>query len=75
MNEMQQKFYDFIVEKVGAENVESAKSLLTDAFDKQQNGGFNLMYLTTFVPKLLGLIPDEHKEEVMKVVEEFKSKF
>lgn len=33
------------------------------------------MYLTSFVPKLMGYVKEEAKGEVMKIVDEFKSKF
>lgn len=75
MTEMQQKFSDFILSKVKEENVEEVKALLNEAFEKQREGSFNLMYLTSFVPKLMGYVKEEAKDEVMKIVDEFKSKF
>lgn len=71
MNEMQ-KIYDFVMSKVTDEHKTEASNLLNEAIDKHKNGGLNIMYLTTFIPKVLGFVGDA-KDEVMKVLEEFKN--
>lgn len=69
----QQRFYDFIMERVDDENQKDAEALLRDSFSKQADGTFDNDYLNGFNPRLLALIKPESVEEVRKILMEFSS--
>lgn len=72
MKEQQEKFYNFIMERVIDED--KAKELLSESFKKQEEGTFNKEYMMTFIPKMLQIIKPEYIEEVKNIMANYKSK-
>lgn len=73
MNQGQEKFFNFILERVSQENQEKAKELLTESFGKQADGTFNQEYMMSFIPKMLQLIKPEFLEEVKGIMMNHKA--
>ncbi len=72
MNPGQEKFLNFIMERVDDENKNKAKELLNESFAKQNDCTFNRAYLVEFIPKMIGLIKEENIEEVKNIMTNFK---
>ena len=68
MNNGQEKFLNFILERVDAENIEKAKELLNESFAKQADGTFNKAYMIGFMPRMLELIKPEFVEEIKNIM-------
>lgn len=75
MNAFQEKFYLFILDRVQADKVEEVKDLLAESFAKQSEGTFDVAYLLTFKEKIVPMLKEDDKEEVLKIMEEFGKKF
>ncbi|MDZ5440962.1 hypothetical protein U1329_10775 [Enterococcus cecorum] len=75
MNAFQEKFYHFILDRVQADKVEDVKELLAENFAKQSEGTFDVAYLLTFKDKIVPMLKEADKEEVLKIMEEFGKKF
>ncbi len=75
MNAFQEKFYHFILDRVQADKVEDVKELLAESFAKQSEGTFDVAYLLTFKDKIVPMLKEADKEEVLKIMEEFGKKF
>ena len=75
MNAFQEKFYHFILDSVQADKVEDVKELLAESFAKQSEGTFDVAYLLTFKDKIVPMLKEADKEEVLKIMEEFGKKF
>lgn len=75
MNAFQEKFYHFILDRVQADKVEDVKELLAESFAKQSEGTFDVAYLLTFKDKIVPMLKEADKEEVLKIMEEFSKKF
>lgn len=75
MNAFQEKFYHFILDRVQADKVEDVKELLAESFAKQSEGTFDVAYLLTFKEKIVPMLKEADKEEVLKIMEEFGKKF
>jgi len=73
MDQGQQKFFDFIMERVDEENRSAAEALLGDSFSKQADGTFDAEYLNSFNPRLLALVRTECVEEVRKILMGFSA--
>lgn len=73
MNSNQQRFFDFIMERVELENQYKAKELLNESFDKQNKGTFNKEYIKNFIPRMLELIKPEYVDEVKDIMLNYKS--
>ncbi len=71
MNEGQQKFLDFILERTETGKESEMKELLTESFDKQNSGNFDQKYLMAMVPKMIAYVRLEKRDEVMEVVQKF----
>ncbi len=71
MNEGQERFYHFILERVLGEKLEDAKALLNEGFDKQANGGFDGAYAAGYAQKMLSMLKPEHVEEVKAIMQQF----
>lgn len=72
MNQGQEKFYHFIMERVAPQNEASAKALLNESFSLQDTGRFTPDYLMGFIPKMLDLLKPEYVEEVKTIMMNFK---
>lgn len=73
MNGGQEKFFDFIMERVALENQDKAKVLLSESFAKQDDGTFNKEYMMSFIPRMLELIKPEHLDEVKNIMMNHKA--
>lgn len=75
MNNIQQKYFEFIMEKVSPENQEKAKEILQENFARIASGNFNKEYLMSVIPKMLELIKPEYRDEVKSIMDQHKAKF
>lgn len=73
MNNGQQMFFNFIMDRVEVEKQIKAKELLNESFSKQADGSFNAEYLQSFIPRMMELIKDEYIEEVKNIMLNFKA--
>lgn len=73
MNNGQEKFFNFIMEKVSEDNETKAKELLKESFSKQDDGTFNKEYMMSFIPRMLELIKPECLEEVKNIMMNHKA--
>ncbi|WP_315115659.1 hypothetical protein [Clostridium intestinale] len=71
MNPGQEKFYEFILERVQEDKVENAKALLSDSFKKQEEGTFTQEEVVVFIPKMISLLKPEKVEEVKNIMKQF----
>lgn len=71
MNEGQNKFFDFIMERVKDECKEMAKKLLEESFERQNNGNFDLLFLTKFNTKIKDYIKEDQLDEVLAILAKF----
>ena len=71
MNEGQEKFLGYILERVQEDNIEEARVLLTDNFKKQDEGTFTYEDAVQLIPKMISLLKPEKVEEVQAVVKQF----
>lgn len=70
----QNRFLEFIMERVAPGSEEEAKGLLTDSFYRMDQGKLTKEYLDEFMPKLLLLLKEEYIEEVTRVMVDFNSR-
>ncbi len=73
MNQGQELFYNFFIERVKDDNKEEAKSLLEDSFEKQAEGTFDRTYFQEIMPKFFAIVKPEAVEEVKKAMDHFAS--
>ncbi|CUN75145.1 hypothetical protein H8S10_08925 [Clostridium sp. NSJ-49] len=73
MNNGQERFFNFIMERVSSENQEKAKELLSESFAKQNDGSFNKEYMMSFIPRMLELIKPEFIDEVKNIMSNHKA--
>lgn len=73
MNNGQERFFNFIMERVALENKDKAKELLNESFKKQDEGTFNKEYMMSFIPRMLELIKPECIEEVKNIMANHKA--
>lgn len=71
MNQGQEKFLAFILERVQEDKVDEAKSLLSESFKRQQEGTFSHEYIIEFIPKMIALLKADKVEEVKVIMEQF----
>lgn len=71
MNQGQEKFQSYILERVQDERNDDAKALLTECFDKQDAGTFTRQDITQLIPKLIPLLHQDKVEEVHEVIKGF----
>lgn len=68
MNSGQERFFNFIMERVELEKQDKAKALLSESFAKQDEGTFNKEYMMNFIPRMLELIKPECIDEVKNIM-------
>jgi predicted RND superfamily exporter protein len=73
MDQSQEKFYDFIVQRVREECVLAAKDLLKDNFAKQTNGVFSREDMVNTQKALVKMLKPEAVEEVRAVMAQFSA--
>lgn len=71
MNQGQEKFLNFILERVQEGKVEEARVLLQDNFRKQSEGTFSKEDASQFAIKIVSLLKPEKIEEVQSVMKQF----
>ncbi|MDR3586864.1 MAG: hypothetical protein P4L59_16355 [Desulfosporosinus sp.] len=71
MNQEQELFLDFILERVKADRIEEAKVLLEYNFKKLAEGNFTQDDLEQVIPKMLDLLKPDKIEEVQTVMKQF----
>ena len=71
MNQGQEKFLGFILERVQEDKVDEAKALLAESFKKQSDGTFSHEYIMEFIPKMIALLKADKVEEVKVIMEQF----
>lgn len=75
MNPGQEKFLNFILERVQEDKVDEAKALLEDNFKKQAAGTFSTDDIAAFAPKMISLLKADKVEEVKAIMTQFASNF
>lgn len=73
MDQGQNMFYSFILERVTDDNKEAVHQLLQDSFARQAGGNFSLEYLMETQAKLLKMLKPEAVEEVKAAMAHFAS--
>lgn len=73
MNNGQEKFFNFIMERVEKSNQPKAKELLNESFAKQDEGTFNKEYMMSFIPRMMELIKPEYMDEVKNIMMNHKA--
>lgn len=71
MNQGQEKFLGFVLERVQEGKVDEAKALLAESFKKQSEGTFSHEYIIEFIPKMIALLKPEKVEEVKEIMQQF----
>jgi len=71
MNPGQEKFYNFIMERVQAGKQDEANALLKESFAKQADGTFNAEYLKSFAPRMIAILKPECVAEVKAIMSQF----
>jgi DNA-directed RNA polymerase subunit F len=71
MNQGQEKFLGYILERVQEDKVEEARELLADNFKKQAEGTFTKEDALQFMPKIISLLKPEKVYEVQEVMKQF----
>lgn len=74
MNQGQELFYNFFIERVKEDKKEEAKSLLEDSFAKQAEGTFDMAYFQEIMPKFFAIVKPEAVEEVKAAMDSFASR-
>lgn len=75
MNQGQEKFLEFILERIQEDKIEEAKALLADNFKKQSEGNFTQEDIAQTIPKMLALLKPEKVEEVQAIMKQFAQNF
>jgi len=73
MNNGQNQFRDFILERAKKDKVEEARVLLDDSFVKQAEGRITPHYMNNLLPNMIALIEPDKVEEVRKVMEDYSN--
>ncbi|MEH7097389.1 hypothetical protein [Neobacillus vireti] len=71
----QEKFLNFILQRVQEGKEDEAKEILTENFRKQSEGTFSQEDIQVFIPKMISLLKPEKLEEVQAVVKQFSGDF
>jgi hypothetical protein len=74
MNPGQEKFFDFIIERVQADKVDQAKALLEESFSRQADGTFDVEYMGSFAPRLTEMLKPDAISEVKETMKNFAPK-
>lgn len=74
MNQGQEMFYNFFMERAKDDRKEEAKALLEEAFARQAAGTFDKDYLQEIMPEYFAVIKPEAVEELKEAMEHFASR-
>jgi hypothetical protein len=75
MENGQEQFLSFILERVKEDKVEEAEELLVENFKKLTEGNFTQDDIMQFIPKMVALLKPEKLGEVQTVVMQFAENF
>jgi len=75
MEQGQEQFLNYILERVQEDKVEEAKVLLADSFKKLSEGNFTQDDIMQFIPKMIALLKPDKIEEVQAIMMEFAGNF
>lgn len=75
MEQGQEKFLSFILERVKEDKIDEAKALLADNFKKLSEGNFTQDDIPQTIPKMLALLKPEKIEEVQTIMKQFAQDF
>lgn len=75
LNPAQQKFHQFILERVQEDKMDEVQELLKESFQKQVDKSFDQAYLLEFMPRMKACLKPEHVVEVEQIMKEFGDKF
>jgi len=75
MDQGQELFLGFILERVQEDKVEEAKELLAYAFNKLTEGSFTQEDIMQFIPKMVMLLKPDKIEEVQAIMMQFAGDF
>lgn len=74
MNQGQEMFYNFFMERVKDDKKEEAKSLLEDSFARQDAGTFDRAFFQEIMPKYYAIVKPEALEDVKEAMKHFASR-
>lgn len=74
MNQGQEMFYNFFIERVQDDKKEEAKSMLEESFARQAAGTFDMAYFQEIMPKFFAIIKPEAVAEVQEAMNSFSSR-
>ena len=74
MNQGQEMFYNFFIERTKDDKKEEAKKLLMEGFARQEEGTFDKEYLKEIMPQYFELIKPEAVEELNQAMQHFASR-
>ncbi len=74
MNQGQEMFYNFFIERVMDDKKEEAKSMLEESFARQAAGTFDMAYFQEIMPKFFAIIKPEAVSEVQEAMNSFSSR-
>jgi hypothetical protein len=74
MNQGQEIFYNFFIERAKDDKKEEAKKLLEEGFARQDAGTFDKEYLQEIMPQYFAVIKPEALEEFKQAMEHFASR-
>lgn len=71
MNDGQNKFFNFIIERVKLDKIDFVKSLLSESFEKLNTHNFDTEYALKFKNELLPCLKEDSVDEVIKILSNF----
>lgn len=71
----QEKFLNYILQRVQEGKEDEAKEILLENFKKQDEGTFSQEDIGEFIPKMISLLKPDKIEEVQSVVKKFSGDF
>lgn len=74
MNSQQEKFYQFIMDRVKNEKREEVQQMLFDNFKRQEEKVFNDEHKQLFMQAMMECLKEEYREEVMAIMKSFQPK-
>ncbi len=71
MKQEQERFLNFVMERIQPGMQDEAKTMMIENFGKQANGTFTAEYLEDFSSRLSGILKPEYVNEVQSAVKEY----
>jgi len=75
MDQGQEQFLGYILERVQEDKVEEARVLLLESFKKLSEGNFTQDDIMQFIPKMMMLLKPDKIEEVQSIMMQFAGDF